>query len=234
MKSSKRQARQERRRAQQTRNQMRWLVYIALGAIVLLGLIILSQQASGPRQSKYSQENGMSLGDPNAPVTLVEFADFQCPHCYNQYNTTEPSIIEQYVDTGKVNYTYQIVAFLGQDSVYAAEGAYCAADQNLFWEYHDVIFAPSNFSGGNTGGYSKDRLISMAGQINGINIDAFSQCLQNDDKLQTIQDVHDLGDSVGVTATPGFVINGTVAIGEKSFTQLQQIIESALAAAGAN
>lgn len=234
MDSSKRQARLDRRKAQQRQGQVKWLIYIVVGAVALTALLILAQQLSGPRQTTYTQKDGMTLGDPNAPVTLIEFADFQCSHCLNSYNTTEQPLIEQYVETGQIKYQYQIVGFLGSESVASAEAAYCAADQNFFWEYHDIVFAPANYSSGNVGGYSEDNLIRFAEQVNGLNVDTFRACLASDEQLTAVDEAHNLASSLGVTGTPGFVINGQVLSGEQPITRLQQLIEEALTAAGAN
>lgn len=234
MESSKRQARLDRRRSQERQSQLKWLVYIVVAAVVVTGLLILAQQIGGPRSTTYTQKDGMTVGDPDAPVTIVEFADFQCSFCQSAYNTTEVPLLEQYIDSGKAKYTYQLVAFLGQDSMFAAEAGYCAADQNYFWEFHDVVFATSNFSHGNTGGYSEDRLINFARQVNGLNIDSFTQCLASDVNLARIDEAGSQASAFGITGTPGFVINGSVFSGAQPLSVLQQAIEDALAAVGAN
>ncbi|MCW5876301.1 MAG: DsbA family protein [Anaerolineales bacterium] len=232
--ASNRQERLERRRFKEKQGQFRWLIYMGIGALVLVGLIALSQRFSGPRQVTYTQKNGVELGSPDAPVTMIEFLDFQCPHCLNSYNSVEHDVITQYVDTGKVRLIYQAVGYLGPDSVNSAEAAYCAADQNLFWEFHDVIFAPVNFSNGNTGGYSDDNLVRMAGQVSGMDVDAFRACLSSDEQLQAVQAAHGLATTFGISGTPAFVINGQVLAGAQPFARLQQAFEEALSAAGAN
>ncbi|MEX1248031.1 MAG: thioredoxin domain-containing protein [Anaerolineales bacterium] len=234
MESSKRQARLERRRSQQRQSQIKWLGYLVAAAVIITVLLILAQQISGPRVVAYSQKNGVSLGNPEAPVTLVEFADFQCSFCQQSYNQTEASIIGQYVDTGDANYTYQIVGFLGPESVAAAEAAYCAADQNYFWEYHDILFAPLNFSHGNSGGYTEEKLVQFAQQVNGIDMDAFNQCLASDEKLAQISAAESLASSLGISGTPGYVINGAVLPGFQPLEALQRAIEAALAAVSGN
>lgn len=234
MQSSKRQARLDRRRSQERQSQLKWLVYIVVAAVVVTGLLILAQQIGGPRSDTYTQKDGLTLGNPDALVTLTEFADFQCSHCLGSYNTTERPIIEQYVETGLIKFTYQPVGLLGSDSVLAAEAAYCAADQNYFWEYHDVVFAPINFSSGNIGGYSEQNLIEFARRVNGLNVDSFSQCLAGDENLPRVNEAASLANSLGVTGTPGFVINGAVLSGEQPLSVLQQAIEDALAATAAN
>jgi len=80
-------------------------------------------------------------GDPNAPLTIIEFADFQCPYCGRFFAQTEPQIDKQYIQSGKVRFGYFDFAFLGPESNWAAEGAECAADQDKFWEYHDMLYS---------------------------------------------------------------------------------------------
>src|SRR3989344_6874018 len=86
------------------------------------------------------------LGDANAPVTIIEFGDYQCPFCGRFFNQTEPQIRENYVKTGKVKFVYKDLIIIdgfvagGQESKNAAMAANCAGEQGKFWEYHDLIF----------------------------------------------------------------------------------------------
>src|SRR3989337_1514537 len=83
-------------------------------------------------------------GDANAPITIIEFSDFQCPYCGRYATQVGPQIDEQYINDGKVRMGYWHVAFLGEESQWAAEAAECAADQDAFWEYHDKLFNSQN------------------------------------------------------------------------------------------
>lgn len=231
MKTSKRQARLERKQAAQRRSQLRWLGVVVVGAIIVAVLLSLAGRVQQPvAEQTYTQKNGNSIGDPNAPVTVVEYGDFQCPHCLNVYLQTEAPFIANYVDTGKVYYTYRSMGdMLGPESARAAEAAYCAADQNMFWEYHGLIF--TNFANGNNGGYSESRLIDFAQSLN-LDIGTFRQCLTSGAKAdQVAQDQAD-GRAQGVNGTPAFLINGQLFAGELTYDQLSQQIETALAAAG--
>ena len=80
------------------------------------------------------------LGDPSAPITIVEFGDYQCHQCYNWFHNTKPTITKEYIDTGKVNLVFVDMAFLGRDSPKAAQASYCAEEQDMYWEYHDVLY----------------------------------------------------------------------------------------------
>lgn len=96
------------------------------------------------------------LGDPNAKVTVVEFADFQCPFCKQTFTTVEPNLIKDYVKTGKIKYAFQNYPFLGQESTITAEGAYCANDQGKFWAYHNYLYSHQGQE--NTGQFTKVNL----------------------------------------------------------------------------
>jgi protein-disulfide isomerase len=231
MEQSNRQARLERRHANQRRNQLKGLGYIVIAAVIVTGILIYSNLASGPQFGDYREKNGTALGDPNAPVTLIEFADFQCPHCLNAYRGPEKQIIEEYVNSGQVQFVYRMVGFLGPESERSAEASYCAADQNMFWEYHDVVFASANFSNGNVGGYSDENLTEFA-ETAGLNVDEFSTCLLSGQNAELVSAAASEASTFGITGTPGYVINGSpLASGELPFAVIKEAIDAALAEA---
>ncbi len=173
-----------------------------------------------------SLQKGNTLGDPNAPVKLVEYADFQCPYCMRYWKETEPQIIEQYVKTGKVYYEYHSVgAFIGPESGAAAQAAYCAGDQGQFWQYHDALY--SHWTGENVGDFAAPNLKQFATTL-GLDRSAFDTCLDSGKYASRIQqDVKDAR-AAGVQATPSFLINGQLLEGAQPFAVFQQAIEAAL------
>lgn len=239
MDRSTRQARLDRRRGDQRRGQLKWLVYIVVGAVIVAGLLIASNlarvlsygQINTPVPHDYAQQNGNVLGDPNAPVQVIEVADFQCPYCLKAFETLEGPIISTYVNNGKVSLSFEAVGYIGPESTRAAEAAYCAGDQNRFWDYHDIVYV--NQGGENSGAMSDDRLIQFA-QLIGLDMADFQSCFENGDKADRVAQAEAIAAQYGISSTPSFVINGTVLVGLKSFPEIQQAIEAALAAAGAN
>ena len=164
-------------------------------------------------------------GDPDAPVTIIEFADFQCPYCGRFFAQTEPQINEQYMQSGKVRFAYFNFAFLGAESNWAAEAAECASDQNKFWEYHDKLYASQ--SGENQGAFSKDNLKKFAEEL-GMDTSAFDECLDSGKYIQLVQDESSMASSIGVRSTPTFLINGQPVVGAQPFEVFQQTIDSLL------
>lgn len=179
---------------------------IVLGAVVIAVILItLNLTQAAPKTADLPNPVGMSLGDPNAPVKVEEYSDFQCPYCAQFALNAQASFIEKYVKTGKVYFTYIPFSFIGPESVRAAEAAYCAADQNKFWEFHDILF--KNQGGENTGAFSDNKLINFA-QKSGLNMAEFRSCFDSGKYKEKVQtDLND-GKTRGVTGTPSFIVNG--------------------------
>ncbi len=139
----------------------------------------------------------------------------------------KPEIIKQYVETGQANIVYKHSAFLGQESVWAAQAAECAADQGRFWDFHDILFERQD--GENQGAFNQDKLITMASELK-FDMTKFEQCMNNNETLARVQADTQEGSAAGVTGTPTFFINGRVLVGAQPLEAFQQTIEQALQA----
>lgn len=167
-------------------------------------------------------------GAPDAPVTVIEYSDFQCPFCTRFSQQTYPKVVEQYVNTGKVRFSYKHFAFLGEGSVWAAQAAECAADQDRFTEYHDRLFAVQ--ASGKAGDFSKEELIGLADTLK-LDTNAFATCLNENKTLDRVTADRDEGQRLGVRGTPAFLINGQWLIGAQPFEAFQKVIDRALTGA---
>jgi protein-disulfide isomerase len=248
---SKRQEFREKRRRAELRN--RWIV---IGAITIIAILIVGAFAYYELQPVAAIQkadtrtrpnvNRNSTGDPNAPVKLTEFSDFQCPYCKQFWTSTEAQIISAYVTTGKVFYTYRSagnwvsgnIGDSGFESQDSAMAAYCAADQNKFWEMHDALF--TNVLGEDAGSFTSRRLQAIAQNI-GLDMNAYNSCYSSQKYAnQVTQDGNDAKSS-GIQGTPWFVLTYTangqtqtsIVDGNQPFNIFQQDIDKALAAAGA-
>ena len=134
-------------------------------------------------------------------------------------------VLQSYIDSGKVNLVYKHSAFLGQESVWAAQAAECAADQGKFWEYHDLLFDKQ--TGENIGTFTKENLIAYAKEL-GLDSAKFDPCLQNDETLQRVESDTNEGRQVGVSGTPTFFINGKPLVGAQPAEVFKAQLDAAL------
>ncbi|MGY5150702.1 MAG: DsbA family protein [Candidatus Nitrosopumilus sp. bin_6a] len=146
------------------------------------------------------------LGDPSAPITIVEFGDYQCHQCYNWFHNTKPTIFQNYIETGKANLVFVDLAFLGRDSQKASQASYCAEDQGMYWEYHDTLY---NFQEPQIdGGWANsERLKAFASNL-GLDMDLFESCLDSGKYTKRVQYNIQQARDHGVRGTPGFFIVG--------------------------
>ncbi len=166
-----------------------------------------------------------TMGDPKAPVYIVEYGDYQCPFCLKFWSETEPQLIAEYVNTGKVYFEYRTYPIIGPESFTAAEGSYCAGDQGKFWEFHDTLF--TNWTGENVGDFTQDKLIQYANALN-LNAAEFESCLSAEKYKGRVEQDKAQAEADGVHATPTLFINGVKVEGAQPFHALKQYIEDAL------
>ncbi|VVC06297.1 Thioredoxin [uncultured archaeon] len=145
-------------------------------------------------------------GSSSAPVTIVEFGDYQCPKCDAWFKNEEPTIKANYIDTNKAKLYFVDFPFLGADSPVAAQAAYCAGDQGKYWEYHDYLY--TNQQGVQSGWASASNLKSYAGTL-GLDTTQFNSCLDSGKYADRISHNKDIGMSKGVQGTPAFFIIGS-------------------------
>ena len=213
-------------------------VIIAAIAIVVIGGAFALSRINGTSQTASSgrvlptikpatseappnaQANQRAWGPADAPITIIEYIDYQCPHCGTFHMTVEPQVINAFANTGKVRYEIRALPFLDNgttESLDSAQGSYCAADQNKFWQYHNALFA--NQMGlitqeENVGGFSKTRLKDIAATIPGIDAAAFNSCLDSDSKKSNVQADYEEAAKRPVDRTPSFVVNGKLISGD--------------------
>ena len=184
--------------------------------------------ATPPILSPTDQVDGFSMGDPEAPVVVEIWEDFQCPYCQRFTFEVKPQIVEQYLETGDVRLVFRNLAFLGNESHWAALAAALAADQNRFWQMHDYLF--SNFQGAESGGYHIDRLLEM-GENAGLDMEVFREGLAIDAARERFAalDAEAREDAValGINATPTVVVNG-VPLQAPDFATVAAAIDVAL------
>lgn len=190
------------------------------------------EEANKPQKVEgVSIDNDAVLGDKNAPVTIIEFSDYECPFCKRSFEQVFPEIKKNYIDTGKAKYAFRDMPLSFHDPLATQEAiaTECAKEQGgdkAYYEYHDLIYTNTKSNGN---GLKKDDLYKFASKI-GLNEATFKTCLDTEKFADEVKkDIAD-GQQYGVQGTPGFFINGWFIKGAYPYETFKEIIEQELAA----
>jgi protein-disulfide isomerase len=206
-------------------------------AILLAAALILVPRLGGggtsaitiapdPTANTSLAHDGQTLGDPNAPVKVVEWANYQCPFCNQFWQTSETTFINDYIKTGKVHFEYNDLTFQWQESVDASEAATCAMDQGKFWQYHDTLF--KNQKAENSGGFSRSRLKKMASDM-GLDMNKFNDCFDGHKTADQVKASDQKAQQQNISATPTFFVNGVQVQNYTGWGSVKAAIDAALA-----
>ncbi|MBI2665055.1 DsbA family protein [Candidatus Woesearchaeota archaeon] len=193
------------------------------GAVVGVPSKDAGAPSAGVTDMKALADDDAFLGDKNAPVTIVEFSDYECPFCERFYQQTLPQIKSNYIDTGKVKFVYRDfpLGFHSQAEPVAI-AAECAGEQKRYYEFHNKIF-----SNGGAGGKTPVDYKKWAKELK-LDMVAWEKCLGDPAIREEVQkDLRD-GSAAGISGTPGFIINGKLITGAQPFGAFQQVIEAEL------
>lgn len=171
----------------------------------------------------------LAKGDPDAPVVLVNYSDFQCPYCGRFARETEPKLVRKYVDKGVLRMEWRDFPYFGDDSDKAAMAGRAAADQGRFWEFHDAFYADQPKM--NSGQMTDEFLGGIASGI-GIDPDRFLAAIENEQFKAEIERDFSEGHSLGISGTPAFMINGQPISGAQPIKVFAKAIEQAASEAG--
>ena len=184
------------------------LVPIIVG--IILGIYVTNNLVSDPINDQLLLTNTQlmknaspEMGLANAPISIVEFGDYQCTFCYKFHQNTLNQIKMEYIDTGKANYIFRDFPLNGPDSVLVAEASYCADDQGKYWQYHNIVF--KNWAGENTGWINMDSIVEFAAQVD-LDIFEFNTCIAEHKYHQKVIDNENYAMIIGINATPTFLI----------------------------
>ncbi len=219
------------------------LVTSVVVAIAVVVVLIVANRPSGSSGRPYepivrSETHGQIDGKSDAPVRIVVFADFQCPYCGTFFRDTESVLRTEFVETGIATMEFRNFAFLGDESVRAAEAAECAATQGFFWEYHDILFQKQPADGReNIGAYSVEHLKQYAAEMSEawatlaperrFDNSAFGACVDSRATASAVEQQTKEGRALGVQSTPSFLINGILIAGAQPIDAFRRAIEQA-------
>ena len=186
-----------------------------------------AQVPQAPAKVNVGVGNFPVLGNKNAKVTVINFADFRCPFCEKLFTEVESQLIKDYVDTGKVQFAFRNYAFLGPASVVAANAAECANEQGKFWDMHDYFYK-NQPPESDTSMYTVDNLTQVAGTL-GMNTDQFRSCLSANKYQKNVDQDLAEGQKAGVSGTPAVFVNGALIVGAQPYETFKTAIDKALA-----
>ncbi|RLP84822.1 DsbA family protein [Mycetocola lacteus] len=172
----------------------------------------------------------LAMGAIDAPVTLVEFADYRCPFCGVFSRDSMPQIKKEFVDTGLVRVEWRDFPIFGEDSVASAVAARAAGEQGKFWEYHDAVYAAAPERGHPD--YPREALIAFAEQVGVPDMAKFTADLDSPALAAAVNKDLTEGKSLGVNSTPVFAINSTPVVGAQPLSVFQEAIRAELAKVG--
>ena len=207
-----------------------FLAIPAIAAIIAAYYLLAPNET--PQEEKITtqsliQNGSPIMGNPNAPITIVEWGDYQCTFCYKFHQSSKDALIEEYVNTGRINFVFRDFPLNGSDSVLAAQASYCADDQGKYWEYHDEIY--KNWAGERTGWVTRQSLDQFANTV-GLDLIQFSKCLDDKKYQQRVLENEKFGVKIGIKATPSFLIFNNEKItkveGNQPFSVFRQVIDT--------
>lgn len=187
-------------------------------------------QVEGPSAESASLVNGDSaLGVPSrgaedAPVVMVEYADFQCPNCGKFARDLEPELVTKYVENGTLRMEWRDFPYFGQESVNAALAARAAQEQGKFWEYHDLLY--QNQGAQNSRTFSDEKLIALAREL-GLDVEQFQEGFTTGKYEPIVGKDFEEGAKKGIPGTPTFFINDKQLVGTQPVETFEQTIEAA-------
>ncbi|ABK76866.1 protein-disulfide isomerase [Cenarchaeum symbiosum A] len=210
---------------------MKKAVIGGIAAAVIIGIAVAGVSMSGQGAAgMIDTSNGSPVvGNADAPITIVEFGDYQCHQCYNWFHNTKPGITEEYIETGMVKFVFVDMAFLGRDSLPASVAAYCAGDQGMYWEYHDMLYTLQDPQI-DSGWASRERLKAFAFDL-GLDPGVFDGCLDSNKHQGRVQSNVAEAREFGVSGTPTFAIifedgRTETIVGAQPFSVFKNVLDS--------
>ena len=182
------------------------IIPVIIGIIVGFSLTFFSESQIDSKILTASNliDNGSPiLGNSDAPITVLEWGDYQCTYCYKFHQNTLDTINDEFIKTGKVKLVFKDFPLNGPDSLLAAEASYCSEDQGKYWEFHDEVY--KNWAGERTGWITRESLDRFAMTVN-LDLEKFNTCLDEKKYQDKVNSIHNFGKELGIDATPSFLV----------------------------
>jgi protein-disulfide isomerase len=165
-------------------------------------------------------EGFYAIGPEDAPITIVEFSDYQCPYCRRWHEEVYQPLLNEYPGQIRLVYRHLPLTSIHPEAFSAAEAAMCAGEQNAYWQYHDKLFSSETLGNNTYVQYAQDL---------GLNTSTFETCISEHKYSEAIQADSDFAVNLGVRSTPTFFINGLAVVGAQPLDIFKQVIDKELA-----
>lgn len=179
-----------------------------------------------PELEKLARRDGkdaLAQGRADAPVVMIEYADFKCSYCGKFARDTEPALVKKYVDAGTLRIEWRNMPIFGAESEAAARAAWAAGQQGRFWQFHTAAYA----HGAKEKGFGKDRLRALAKEAGVTDLDRFVRDADSDAAKSSVKKDQDEAYALGASSTPSFVINGRPLAGAQPLDTFAQAVDEA-------
>ncbi|MEU8912264.1 thioredoxin domain-containing protein [Streptomyces nigrescens] len=180
------------------------------------------------RTSRRADGDPLAIGEKDAPVVLVEYADYQCSFCGRFTRETQPGLIKKFVDAGTLRIEFRNFTVFGADSERAARASWAAGQQGRFWQLHDALYSKTRKGAA----LAEDKLVDLARTSGVDDLDKFRADLKSADAERALKKDQDEGYQLGVQSTPSFLVNGRPVAGAQPYEVFAQAVEQAAERAG--
>lgn len=207
--------------------------FIIIGVIIVIAAAVListnyNSESQSSKLSIDTTKGSPVLGESSAPITIIEFGDYQCPFCQKWNQNTKPLIQKDYISTGKVKMIYVDFPIVGPDSINAHAGSYCADEQGLYWQYHDFIY--KNQGHENSGWASVNNLKNIVSGMEGLDVNLFSKCIDSGKYNDRVKENKNIAAKNGAKSTPSFIVigpngHGVAISGAQPYSVFKQTID---------
>lgn len=177
-------------------------------------------QEQAVQRYEVPEDDDPSIGPQDAPITIIEFSDYECPYCKRWYNEVYLRLREEYADEIRVVFRDFPLYSIHPNAEPAAVAANCADQQGVYWEYHDLLFAGEQLD--------EKTYLQYAEEL-GLNLDEFKACLDSEEQVNEIRGDYEYASGLGVRSTPTFFLNGLPIVGAQPYEVFKQVIDQELA-----
>lgn len=210
------------------------IITLVIVALIIALFVMINNNSETNKEKTFDKQPPIdgqpTLGDSDAPVTVVEFGDFKCPACKAWGENIFPQLVKDYVDTGKVKFSFINVLFHGEGSKLASLAAESVYKQNpeAYWEFHKALFNAQPSKNHDSSWVTTDKIIEVASDVSGIDTSKLKSAIESNSEMNEVNKDKELVTEFDVQLTPTIMVNGTMIEDPFNYDAIKKAIENAL------